>query len=172
MQISLRASCCGQGAWAGDEILQLKLIMSHFKNWTMTDADTHNQRVAGHRVNPPSFAPDCAPGTSARPKTRRLEIGKNGIQDQIETWLKSLGTRAAWTRSRTDVPSTNTVGTPDFIGGICDDEKVTLPFAIEVKQPGRKPTQEQMNQLRRWELVGFRTAVVHSLDEFKEVLKL
>lgn len=93
------------------------------------------------------------------------EIGKGGIQDEIEDWLKSLGVRAAWDRQRTDKPTTSAVGRPDFLGVVNGHA-----FAIEVKQPGKKLTPAQQAELHRWHCAGAITAVVHSLAEAKDVL--
>lgn len=97
--------------------------------------------------------------------TGQKEIGKGGIQDEIEDWLKSLGVRCAWIRQRTDKPTTTKEGTPDFIGAING-----FAFALEVKQPGKKPTSAQQAELHRWHCAGAKTAVVHSLAEAKSVL--
>jgi len=110
--------------------------------------------------------PDCAPGTSAKPKTRRIEVAEAAIQNEIEAWLRSLGQRAFWVRSRMDKATTYRVGTPDFVGWI--DGK---PFALEVKRRGGKLRPEQLGELLRCELAGAKQGVVHSLDEAKELLK-
>ena len=102
-------------------------------------------------------------------RTSQKEIGRGGIQDEIETWLRSLGTACYWVRSRTDMPTTNKVGTPDFCGCILVNG-ACHPFAIEVKRRGQKATIEQQGELMRCRLAGATVAVVHSLEEAQSAL--
>ncbi len=88
------------------------------------------------------------------------EIGKGGIQDQIEEYLKSHVPKAWWDRKRTDRATTSRLGVPDFQGVFHG-----IAFAIEVKRPGEKPTTEQLGELKWLELAGARTAVVYSKQE-------
>lgn len=64
------------------------------------------------------------------------------------------------------MPTTNAVGTPDFVGWIRG-----VPFAMEVKRPGRKQTREQAGALLMAQLAGAKAGVVHSLEEAVEFLK-
>lgn len=66
-------------------------------------------------------------------------------------------------------------GEPDLIGGIVvlHDGYPTLifHFAVEVKVPGEDARPLQLYRLDQWKKAGFITGVVHSLDEFKGLLK-
>jgi hypothetical protein len=99
------------------------------------------------------------------PKSSQREVGKGGIQDEIEAWLKTQAHRCWWTVSRTDKATTNRVGTPDFVGVFCG-----VAFGIEAKRPGKKPTVDQLGELMWMRKAGARTAVVYSKDEAVEFL--
>jgi len=133
----------------------------------MNTADFPNASESFKRANPHLFPSPTGPlvlMSEAIGRAQR-EIGHGGIQDEIDEWLKTFGNRAAWIRQRTDKPTTTTEGTPDFIG--CINGKV---FAVEVKQPDKKPTAAQQAQLCRWKSAGAITAIVHSLEEFKSAV--
>ena len=87
------------------------------------------------------------------------------IQEAITAYLRGFGRECAFDVNRMDRPTTCQVGRPDFIGGLCG-----VGFAMEVKRPGCKETMEQAGQLMRWQLCGFRVAVVHSLAEAQEFI--
>lgn len=102
------------------------------------------------------------------------------IQGAIESWLRSLGNGVAWTRNRMDRATTCTVGQPDFliqVGAVSYDASYGYDikprpgfYAIEIKRPGQKAKQHQLNELRRWELAGAIVGVAHSLDEVKSMM--
>lgn len=117
---------------------------------------------AAFRARNPQLFGRIAP---TAPRTAQREVGHGGIQDEIEAWLKSLGHACYWVRSRTDAPTTNAVGTPDFIGWWCGK-----PFALEVKRPGKKETREQAGELLRCRLAGGVAAIVHSVAEARATL--
>ena len=56
-------------------------------------------------------------------------------------------------------------GQPDLLG--CYQGRT---LALEVKRPGGKPTKLQMAMLKKWEAAGAIAAVVHSVEEVKEML--
>jgi len=56
-------------------------------------------------------------------------------------------------------------GQPDLLG--CFQGRT---LALEVKRPGGKPTKLQMAMLKKWEAAGAIAAVVHSVEEVKEML--
>lgn len=56
-------------------------------------------------------------------------------------------------------------GQPDLLG--CFQGRT---LALEVKRPGGKPTKLQMAMLKKWEAAGAIAAVVHSVEEVKELL--
>lgn len=96
----------------------------------------------------------------AKTGSTQLETGKDGIQAQIEGYLKSLGKDCWYVKSRTDKATTQRPGIPDFVGVY----KKTA-FGIEVKQPGKKPTVEQNGELLWLDLAGAKTCIAHSLAE-------
>ncbi len=56
-------------------------------------------------------------------------------------------------------------GQPDLLG--CYQGRT---LALEVKRPGGKPTPLQLAVLKKWEAAGAIAAVVHSVEEVKEIL--
>ena len=115
-----------------------------------------------------------ADGGKAGTITADLPVVKRGkkpdtkeavIQQQIADYLTSLGPRCHFDRLRMDMPTTATVGRPDFL---CVYQGI--PFAIEVKRPGEKVTGAQRDQLGHWKASGSRVAVVHSLQEAIEFI--
>ena len=100
-------------------------------------------------------------------KTAKLKAAnrksEGEIQPEIDDYLLSLGSRVWYIRCRMDVPTTFTrEGIPDIIGGAFG-----TPFAWEIKVPGKKPTEEQRDELYWAACSGFKTAVIHSLNEAK-----
>lgn len=61
--------------------------------------------------------------------------------------------------------SVYSAGQPDLLG--CFQGRT---LALEVKRPGGKPTKLQMAMLKKWEAAGAIAAVVHSVEEVKELL--
>jgi Holliday junction resolvase len=59
------------------------------------------------------------------------------------------------------------VGQPDILG--CRRGQM---FAIEVKQPGKKPTPIQKARLREWEMSGAVAGVATSLSEAKKIIDI
>lgn len=57
------------------------------------------------------------------------------------------------------------LGTPDILGAISG-----LHFFVETKLPGEDATPIQKQRLQEWADQGYITGVVHSLDEFKELI--
>lgn len=95
-----------------------------------------------------------------------IDLPEREIQDQIEAFLRSLGPECYYVRSRMDKPTTNAVGTPDFIGWY-----LGTPFAFEVKRKGRKPTPEQQAKLAWCHRAGaVNVCVVNSVDRVSEML--
>jgi hypothetical protein len=45
-----------------------------------------------------------------------------------------------------------------------------VPFAIELKRPGGKPTPAQVNTLMQWESAGANVAVIDNLKDFITLL--
>jgi hypothetical protein len=97
------------------------------------------------------------------PKLEEREVPEKAIQEEIESWLKSLGSRCYYVRSRMDKAHTMRCGTPDFIGWIDG-----MPFALEVKRKGGKVTNEQAGELLRSKLAGAEVGVVTSLEQAQE----
>ena len=99
---------------------------------------------------------------SATPPTssNQLEVGSGGIQEHIEDYLKSKVPNAWWDRKRTDKATTSRVGTPDFVGFYYG-----VGFGLEAKRPGKKPTTEQLGELKWMELAGAKTGIAYSLQD-------
>lgn len=66
-----------------------------------------------------------------------------------------------------DRATTQRVGVPDFL--ICYAGRF---ISLEVKRPGKKPTNEQRNELAWIRSAGGLDAVVTSLDEVKAILEM
>ena len=66
------------------------------------------------------------------------------------------------------------MGEPDLIGGIIIydnlDRGRAVHFAVEVKLPGEEARPLQKHRLKEWAKVRFVTGVVHSVDEFAELI--
>lgn len=129
--------------------------------FTQADVDAFHARQAA-AVNRRNRARTPWPEPRKSPPSKLSEAE---IQEQIATYLRSFGIECAFDVNRMDRPTTCQVGRPDFIGGLRG-----VGFAMEVKRPGCKETLEQAGQLLRWQLCGFRVAVVHSLAEAVEFI--
>jgi hypothetical protein len=102
------------------------------------------------------------PQTSDHITTRsdQKEVGRDGIQEQIESWLMTQSHRAWWDCKRTDRATTSRKGVPDFVGVFAG-----VAFGIEVKKPGGKPTIDQLGELTWMRKAGAKTAVVYSKED-------
>ena len=94
------------------------------------------------------------------------EVGNGGIQDKIEEWMKTQIPNIWYDIKRSDLPTTSRKGVPDITGVFHG-----VPFSIEVKRKGSKPTQEQLGELRWLELAGAKTIIAYSVEEAVEFLK-
>lgn len=56
-------------------------------------------------------------------------------------------------------------GTPDLIGCF-----MCLCFAVELKQPGEKPTDIQVKRLREWREAGARVGVATTVEEVLQIV--
>lgn len=104
--------------------------------------------------------------TGASFTTAIKEVGKGGIQDQIQEHMKSLIPNIWYDVKRADMKTTSRVGVPDFVGcyhGVC--------FAIECKTKTGKATSQQLGELKWLELAGAKTCIAHSLAEAVEFLQ-
>ncbi len=93
------------------------------------------------------------------------EVGRGGIQDEIEDWLKTQSHRAWWDCKRSDRKTTSRTGVPDFVGVFSG-----WAFGMEVKRPGKKPTTDQLGELAWMRKAGARTAVVYSKQDAVDFL--
>lgn len=93
------------------------------------------------------------------------EVGYGGLHDQAVGYLRQLGTACYFITSRTDMPTTAPIGTPDIIGWING-----VPFAIELKRKGQKPRPSQLAMLKWAELAGGKTVVACSLEQVIEFI--
>ncbi len=135
--------------------------MSTFKNWTQADVDRQNEKAAAAVIqgNPLVKMTVDKQSDDARKESE--------IQEDIESFLKSKMPRCWWTRSRMDRPTTNRVGCPDFL--VCYNSRF---IGIEVKRPGKKPTQEQRAELAWIHSAGGIDAVVTSRAEVESLFAL
>ena len=123
------------------------------RQFTQADVDAFNARMAAAKAPPQTTG--WPPPTAAKAAPR-----ESVIQEQIANYLRRFGHQCAFDVQRMDKPTTGTVGRPDFLGGLR-----AVGFAMEVKRPGQKETREQAGELLRWQLAGFKVAVVHSIEE-------
>lgn len=142
-------------------MLYLKRTMSTFKNWTQADVERHNEKAAAAVIQ---GNPLVKITLDEQTETEKKE---HEIQEDIESFLKSKMPRCWWTRSRMDRPTTNRVGCPDFL--VCYNSRF---IGIEVKRPGKKPTQEQRAELAWIHSAGGIDAVVTSRAEVESLFAL
>ena len=127
--------------------------------FTQSSVDAFHARQAALRAaRYGAIQPVAEPRKSPPSKQTEAEI-----QAAIAAYLRSFGNSCHFDVQRMDQPTTGTVGRPDFIGALRG-----VGFALEVKRPGCKETREQAGELLRWQLAGFKVAVVHSLAEAVE----
>ncbi len=106
-------------------------------------------------------------GGSQRAASAQLEVGKDGIQAQIRKWCDSQWPKWKVIQARSDQRSTIALGAQDctiFAPG-------SRVFCIEVKAKGKKLRPEQMAWKVEMEMLGHTVQVVHSLEEFLELVK-
>ncbi len=127
--------------------------------FTQADVDAFEARRSA-RQRGPSAATRLLDAGDAVKIAKGKALAESEIQEAIARYLRGFGHDCNFAVSRMDRPTTGTVGQPDFLGGLRG-----VGFALEVKRPGGKVTQEQAGQLLRWKLCGFRVAVVHSVAE-------
>ena len=127
--------------------------------FTQSSVDAFNARQAA-ATNARNRARTPWPEPRKSPPSKQTEAE---IQAAIAAYLRSFGHACHFDVQRMDQPTTGTVGRPDFIGALRG-----VGFALEVKRPGCKETREQAGELLRWQLAGFKVAVVHSLAEAVE----
>ena len=150
--------------------------MKPFSQWTPAEVFAHNERILQQRTK--KSAPIGLIAESIQKeqlkKTQRLDrrpILEAEIQDQIEAWLKTQSHRCWWDRKRMDKATTSRSGVPDFVGAITASTGLGgVPFGIEVKRPGSKPSMEQVGELAWMQKAGAKTAVVFSCDEAEDFL--
>ena len=127
--------------------------------FTQSSVDAFHARQAALRAaRYGAIQPVAEPRKSPPSKQTEAEI-----QAAIAAYLRSFGHDCHFDVQRMDQPTTGTVGRPDFIGALRG-----VGFALEVKRPGCKETREQAGELLRWQLAGFKVAVVHSIGEAVE----
>ncbi len=144
--------------------------MNPFKNWSDLQVAEFNAKNRPRIETAVSLLAKAGEEKREKKTTQMLAANRStkseaDIQQEIETFLKSLGTSCWFTRSRMDKATTQRVGIPDFV---CLYRGV--PFVIEAKRPGCKPTQEQQGEMLWWKLAGGHAKVCHSLDEAKQFL--
>ncbi len=150
--------------------------MKPFSQWNSAEVLAHNERILQQRTK--KSAPIGLIAESIQKeqlkKTQRLDrrpILEAEIQQQIDDFLKTQSHRCWWDRKRMDQKTSSRIGVPDFVGTItAAPGSIGIPFGIEVKRPGQKPTPEQLGELAWMQKAGAKTAVVFSCDEAKDFL--
>lgn len=99
----------------------------------------------------------------AEQKAKEQFRREKDLQQQICNWLALRNVTVI--RSNMSRPTTNNRGCPDLIFAI--DGRAT---ALEVKLPGRQPTDEQVAMLLKLAADGWKTAIVTSLDEVRVIV--
>jgi hypothetical protein len=95
------------------------------------------------------------------------EVGKGGIQDKIEEWLKSQIPNVWYEVKRTDKRVDNVrAGIPDYL--ICWKGQFV---GIECKAKNGKPTLAQLGELQWLALAGAKTCIAYSPEQAIEFLK-
>src|SRR5690606_17779344 len=87
------------------------------------------------------------------------------IAQSIINWVKEQGGEAVHV-----VGSIKQANQPDIDGSIPDSAGEPIHFKVEVKMPGKDATPAQRAALIVWERNGYLTGVVHSLDEFSNLI--
>lgn len=91
------------------------------------------------------------------------EVGSGGIQSEVEQYLKSHFPNAWYDLKRSDVRTTSRLGVPDVCGVFYG-----IPFGLELKSKGGKPSPEQLGELAWMEKSGARTKIAWSVAEAVE----
>jgi hypothetical protein len=146
----------------------------------MADVEAHNRRVALGKLPKIDTAASLLAESRERvtqkkastlvKANRKLE---SVIQEEIESYLRSICHIAWWDRKRMDMATTSRKGVPDFVGCIMVSDMISkrtygVPFGLEVKRSGEKPTTDQLGELAWMRKAGARTAVVFSKEEAVE----
>lgn len=87
---------------------------------------------------------------------------ESDVHEQIESYCKQR--RWYYVHSRMDKRTTQAKGVTDFI--IATDDGVTM--WVEVKRKSSKPTPEQIGTKVWLEMLGHRSSIVYSFEEFLE----
>lgn len=99
--------------------------------------------------------------TKREPVEHAPHEGKESeLHERIMDYCRSKGWQ--FIHSRTDKPSTNQLGCPDFL--IAANDGVT--FWIECKRKGSKPTTHQLGTILALKLLGHRAGIIFSFQEF------
>ena len=144
--------------------------MNPFSKWSAAEVSAHNERVVAARTKkaaPIGLVAEARQREQLK-KTQRLDrrpILEAEIQEGVEQWLKTQSHHCWWDRKRMDKPTSSRLGVPDFIGAFAG-----IPFGMEIKRPGQKPSAEQLGELAWMRKAGAQTAVVFSVEEAKDFL--
>jgi hypothetical protein len=95
-----------------------------------------------------------------KPPPSKSERAEDEIQEEIEDYLKSLGTECYYIRHRMDEPTTCRTGVADFIGWYRG-----RPFSLEVKVPGKKTPPDQLGELAWARQAGAIARTVYSVED-------
>ena len=144
--------------------------MKPFSQWSTSEVAAYNERVLQQRIKkaPPLGLIAESIQKEQLKKTQRLDrrpILEAEIQEGVEQWLKTQSHHCWWDRKRMDKPTSSRLGVPDFIGAFAG-----IPFGMEIKRPGQKPSAEQLAELAWMRKAGAQTAVVFSVEEAKDFL--
>ncbi len=139
-----------------------------FSNWSAQDVADWNRRVAEFRtarqhnaqqgVGEYSFTPNQTP-------EREPAKHESDLHDEIIAFCRSKGWY--YIHSRTDRPTTNQVGCPDFCI-VMDGGRIVF---LEVKRPGSKPTPAQAATIAWLRKLGASAHIVHDMQEFAAAIR-
>ena len=88
---------------------------------------------------------------------------ENNLVASIFLWLKSLGPECKTVKLHGSIYQER--GTPDLLVIYRG-----APFLLEVKLPGKRPTEIQKHRLEQWRRAGATVAVVRSVSEARRIV--
>lgn len=119
---------------------------------TQAEVDAYNvRRAEARRAGKVLVALPCKP-------SRAEQITEKEMHRQFGQWLNQKG--MIFREDRMDKPTTGPVGWPDFT--ICHNGKTVF---VEMKTPGKMPTEEQRCYRARLESAGFTFELAYSVQD-------
>ena len=146
--------------------------MNPFAKFTIADVEEFNRKTAAGKLKKQSVATTATITAAAseellKKKTARMERrprkSEADIQQEIESFLMLHTHECWWDRKRMDRPTTSRVGVVDFVGAWRG-----IPFGLEVKAEGGKPSPEQLAEMAWMKKAGAVVGVVFSKGDAVE----